>query len=233
MTTKRIKGPDTLAGYVKDGVNPPAADLNHSSKELTRELRPDRGCITNKIVALEGIDGIGKTTITNLLKTCLEEDGHKAITLSCPSDRSILELEEGLTRELAFIKDRREVYRKAKALHAQGYWVIIDRFWMSGIAYCQDEEMLDLHYRERDEFPDVHCVVLHASYPLDCWFRQTKPRVPFAILREANNRYLELGVQLNNLEDLSLSDTHHVIVSCFDAPPSAIAADIYLDLTGF
>lgn len=39
MTTERIKGPDTLAGYVKDGVNPPAADLNHVSEELIREFQ--------------------------------------------------------------------------------------------------------------------------------------------------------------------------------------------------
>lgn len=184
----------------------------------------------NKIVALEGIDGIGKTTITKLLKSCLEEDGHKAITLTCPSDRSILELEEGLTRELAFIKDRREVYAKAKELRAQGYWVIIDRFWMSGIAYCQDEEMLDLHYRERYEFPDVQCIVLYSNNVLDCWFRQTKPRVPFAILREANNRYHELGEDAADNFLKASVDIPHMIVNCFDDYPSEIAADIYLEL---
>ena len=96
------------------------------------------------IIAIEGIDGSGKTTIANFLKAELEKLGYKVASLKEPTDsewgmkvresyNSRLKPEEEL--EL-FLKDREyDVKHNILPALRDGKIVIMDRYYLSTIAY--------------------------------------------------------------------------------------------------
>ena len=97
------------------------------------------------LIAIEGIDGAGKTTQVDLLKNAFEAIGEEPIATKEPTDgpwgRKIRESAEtgrmSLEEELdAFIQDRTEHVKQViePALNA-GSIVILDRYFYSTIAY--------------------------------------------------------------------------------------------------
>jgi dTMP kinase len=125
------------------------------------------------LVAVEGIDGAGKTTQVRLLAEVLRDAGQDVLTSKEPTDgphgRRIrasalsgrLSPEEELDE---FIKDREEHLRtKIRPALAAGKIVILDRYFYSTIAYQGPRdggvERLDSLMRELADTPDLTVVL--------------------------------------------------------------------------
>ncbi len=98
------------------------------------------------LVALEGLDGCGKSTQAVRLAQALRERGRDVVQTREPSDaptgqrlRALLRGGDHLSveRELAlFVEDRREhVARTIEPALAAGRWVLTDRYFLSTVAY--------------------------------------------------------------------------------------------------
>ena len=104
---------------------------------------------TNLFIALEGIDGSGKSTQVNLLAEKLKAEGHKVYTTCEPTDstygkliRQIFKSEKEASHEVIaalFLADRLEhIGNKENGLLKklqQGFTVITDRYYFSSYAY--------------------------------------------------------------------------------------------------
>lgn len=103
----------------------------------------------NLFIALEGIDGSGKSTQVKLLASKLEQEGHKVYTTCEPTEgpigRMIREIfnhrMEGDQRTIAalFVADRLEHLLSKQSgivkMLEEGYTVITDRYYFSSYAY--------------------------------------------------------------------------------------------------
>lgn len=99
------------------------------------------------LVALEGIDGSGKSTQAELLAASLEKDGHEVILTRepthGPAGQKLQSYLLGPSRHLTpaeelelFMADRREhVAQVIKPALARGKIVITDRYYYSSVAY--------------------------------------------------------------------------------------------------
>ena len=121
----------TTGGYVNLlGVSPPLVTVSPVSKYL----------------ALEGVDGSGKTTVGTALVAALEHRGHPAILVREPGGTRVGEIVRGLLLDsdsldewaevFLFAAQRSELARGvvAPALR-DGTWVVSDRTYYSSIAY--------------------------------------------------------------------------------------------------
>jgi len=94
-------------------------------------------------IVIEGIDGVGKTTIAYMLKNHFEKKGKKVVLTSEPTEgeygKIIREkLKEGMDpieAVLLFALDRYVHVKEIKRLVREGYVVISDRYYYSSIAY--------------------------------------------------------------------------------------------------
>ena len=99
------------------------------------------------LIALEGIDGCGKSIQAKLLAASLEKDGHQVVLTRepthGPAGQRLQSYLLGPSRNLApeeelalFIEDRREhVEQVIKPALARGRVVITDRYYYSSVAY--------------------------------------------------------------------------------------------------
>jgi dTMP kinase len=99
------------------------------------------------LLALEGVDGCGKSTQAELLATALRERGLEVVLTCEPTDgdlgRQIREYFQGPSRYLSpteelnlFMSDRREhVTEVIEPALAEGKIVITDRYYYSSVAY--------------------------------------------------------------------------------------------------
>jgi len=110
-------------------------------------------------VAIEGIDGSGKTTFARALRDKLEGGG-RSVKLTCePTDGVVGSLikravEDGIepeTEALLFMADRCEHVREIRGWLRRGYDVIADRYVYSTIAY-QGERLRQKHGAEMEEW---------------------------------------------------------------------------------
>ena len=112
------------------------------SEPAARSGRSGRGLL----IALEGIDGTGKSTQVKLLARRIEEAGREVVTTFEPTDgphgrrlRALLANRAALTPEeelRLFIEDRRDhVNRVITPALAAGKVVITDRYYFSTVAY--------------------------------------------------------------------------------------------------
>lgn len=127
------------------------------------------------LIALEGIDGCGKSTLAKMLIDYLNSKGHDTVYLYEPTDgsewgREIRTLamsgkRPAPERELElFIKDRKyDVEHNIRPALKSGKIVVIDRYYLSSAAY-QGARGIDLHeiIKINEEFaprPDIAIVV--------------------------------------------------------------------------
>jgi dTMP kinase len=99
----------------------------------------------NKYIVFEGIDGCGKSSHSEALVERLQKLGHKAIWTREPGSPLInLKIREfvlghekisSASLELLMQADRAEHTTKVKQLLEEGYFVVSDRSFMSGLAY--------------------------------------------------------------------------------------------------
>ncbi len=99
------------------------------------------------LIALEGVDGSGKSTQAGLLAAALEKDGHPVVLTREPTDgpvgRQLQSYLKGPSRHLSpagelalFMEDRRgHVSQIISPSLARGQIVISDRYYYSSVAY--------------------------------------------------------------------------------------------------
>ncbi|MET1123886.1 MAG: dTMP kinase [Archaeoglobaceae archaeon] len=95
------------------------------------------------LIAIEGIDGAGKTTIAKFLAEELRKRGYDVVVLKEPSDSEYGKLLKSLKRRLSaeeeldlFLKDRKvDVERNILPALREGKVVIMDRYYYSNVAY--------------------------------------------------------------------------------------------------
>lgn len=129
------------------------------------------------LIAVEGIDGAGKTTQVELLRAALAAAGEKVIASKEPTDgpwgRKIRESAQHgrMSREdelAAFIEDRKEhVANLVRPALERGEIVILDRYYFSTIAY-QGSRGMDvpaLERRMQSLFPRPDVVLLFDAPP--------------------------------------------------------------------
>lgn len=98
-----------------------------------------------KLIALEGLDGSGKTTQSSLVAKALEKLGHKVIQTKEPTDHPTGKfLRQALSRELDIPPVAIQyLYGADRAVHQKeiieylkkGYYIVTDRYFWSSVAY--------------------------------------------------------------------------------------------------
>jgi dTMP kinase len=147
-------------------------------------MRVNRG----RLIALEGLDGCGKTTQAARLGDALRARGHAVLLTREPSDGPIGQRIRALARdgdpltaeqELGlFLDDRREhIALEIEPALAAGRWVVTDRYTLSTVAY-QGARGLDwqqLLARSEAEFPLPDAVLLF-ELPVAVGLARTRAR---------------------------------------------------------
>lgn len=142
----------------------------------------------NLFLAIDGIDGTGKSTLINKLKEHLENEGHEVVVFGNPGGGTEAALK---VREVAFNYDlqkgtdllamgfcQMELWSKCKELLAEGKTVIVDRWTLSTIAYQGGVTGIPMttlncyftlinNFRKTYDLPDVDLHVwLHGDFEL-------------------------------------------------------------------
>ena len=129
------------------------------------------------LIAVEGIDGAGKTTLVGKLRDVLSAAGETVVNSKEPTDgkwgKMIREsAQSGRLRPVeelrAFVEDRREhVAHKIRPALDRGDIVILDRYFYSTIAYqgARENNVQSLCNEMRDEFPIPDAVLLLDAPP--------------------------------------------------------------------
>jgi dTMP kinase len=128
-----------------------------------------------RLIALEGLDGCGKTTQAARIAEALRARGRDVLATREPSDgpigREIRALARGgapvpAARELAlFCDDRREhVAQVIEPALAAGRWVITDRYFLSTVAYqgARGLDWREILAKSEAEFPPPDAALLFA-----------------------------------------------------------------------
>ena len=150
------------------------------------------------LIAVEGIDGAGKTTIANHLRDFISKKGYKCVVLKEPSEsiygrmiKSLKSRPDPETEMELFLKDR-EMDVKDRILPAleEGKIVIMDRYYYSNIAYQSARGLNADRIRELNEriAPKPDLVILLDLSPLKA-LERLKNREKLSIFEEKD--YLE------------------------------------------
>lgn len=150
------------------------------------------------LIAVEGIDGAGKTTIANHLCDFLSKKGYKCVVLKEPSEsiygkmiKSLKSRPDPETEMELFLKDR-EMDVKDRILPAleEGKIVIMDRYYYSNIAYQSARGLNADRIRELNEgiAPKPDLVILLDLSPSKA-LERIKNREKISIFEEKD--YLE------------------------------------------
>jgi dTMP kinase len=168
------------------------------------------------LIAVEGIDGAGKTTIANHLCDFLSKKGYKCIVLKEPSEsiygkmiKSLKSRPDPETEMELFLKDR-EMDVKDRILPAleEGKIVIMDRYYYSNIAYQSARGLNADRIRELNEriAPKPDLVILLDLSPSKA-LERIKNREKLSIFEEKD--YLEKVRQ----KFLEIADERTVIIN--------------------
>ncbi len=129
-------------------------------------------------IAIEGIDGAGKTTQAKLLCDALSKDGYETLYLKEPTDapygRRIRALANEGRHDITpfeefqlFLKDRKQdVEENIRPALAAGKIVVIDRYFYSSVAY-QGARGLDPHFIDAENRKIAICpdIVIYLAIP--------------------------------------------------------------------
>ncbi len=195
----------------------------------------------NLFIALEGLDGSGKSTQVKLLADYLENKGHKVYTTFEPTDSPIGTIirkifnhkMDGDHKTIAalFLADRLDhILNKTNGLlkkMEEGFTVITDRYYFSSYAYHGTHMSMDWVIEANSLCaellqPDIN-VYIDIS-PETGMKRLNKGRSSIELyetnenLTRVKEKYLEAFDQLKNKENIFITDGNR--------PPDLIAADI-------
>lgn len=125
-----------------------AVDTRSGGNVNLRDVSPSLVTVSavSKYLALEGVDGSGKTTVGTALVTALEQRGHQAILVREPGGTRVGEIVRGILLDSDELDDWAEVFlfaaqrselARGVILPAldEGVWVVSDRSYYSSIAY--------------------------------------------------------------------------------------------------
>ncbi len=102
--------------------------------------------MAGRLIVIEGLDGAGTTTLTDLATTTLRAAGHDVLAAANPSDGPLGELARRFLRHevdfderviaMIFSGDRLDHARRViEPAIAAGTWVLCDRYYLSTLAY--------------------------------------------------------------------------------------------------
>ena len=196
----------------------------------------------NLFIALEGIDGSGKSTQTKLLTQKLASEGHKVYSTFEPTDNQIGKLIRNILKGNAkadhrviaglFVADRldhllNEEYGIVKKLE-EGYTVICDRYCFSSYAY-QGVHM------DMDWVIQANAMSAQILRPDVNIFIDVSPEISMQRLH-ANRDNIELFETLENLQQVrakymeafeKLKQAEHIVSVNGDRTVEEIASDIW------
>ncbi len=122
------------------------------------------------LIVFEGIDGSGKSTQVKMLEESLRSRGLKVRVLFEPSDsiygkeiRKRLNSGEYTPLDLycLFVKDREISAKKIKRLLDDGYVVVMDRYYISTIAYQGAQGIpIDRIVEDHKKFPQPNMIII-------------------------------------------------------------------------
>ncbi len=123
-------------------------------------------------IAIEGIDGSGKSTLSRRLKSYLEDKGYRVFLTSEPYGNPLIReewiksgsVESALKLAISFITDRVVHSRKIAERIRKGYIVISDRYFLSTVAYQGLNLKPELATPEK-----VLSFLLGISEPVEAW----------------------------------------------------------------
>jgi len=170
-------------------------------------------------IAIEGIDGSGKTTQSKLLARSLKKQGHDVLRTREPTQDNIGVLIRGILKSHAeidpkaltylFLADRIEHAKEIQQAIEEGKVVICDRYMLSTLAY-QSAQGLDLNWLK-----DLHKDILKPDLT---FLLDVDPRISMERLRSeekfektefqerARQAYLSLANEYENVHILHTSD---------------------------
>lgn len=196
----------------------------------------------NLFIALEGIDGSGKSTQVKLLKQRLEDAGMKVYTTCEPTEGPVGKMIRDIfnhrmeadhrTIAALFVADRLEhILNKTDGMLKmldEGYTVITDRYYLSSYAYQSSFAGLDWVIRANSLSagllrPDLN-VYIDIS-PEESMARLQKSRTSIELyetlenLQQVRNNYFEVMELLKSQENIFTTDG--------SLPPAVIAQNIW------
>lgn len=112
-----------------------------------------------EFIVLEGIDGSGKSSISDMLKDRFE----KVYLTKEPTDSEIGKMGQKIANEetspymdlFLYLADRVEHTEKIKKKLDEDFYVICDRYWGSTVAYQSAYDEISLEYIERIQEPFI------------------------------------------------------------------------------
>lgn len=199
----------------------------------------------NLFIALEGIDGSGKSTQLTLLKERLEQAGQKVYATCEPSGRPIGKLIRDIlthkmeadhrTTAALFVADRLDHLLNKEdgiiKMLADGYSVITDRYYLSSYAYQSAHVDLDWVIQANSLSagllrPDLNIYI--DITPEQSLERIAKGRATTELyetlenLKNVRDKYLQVMAKLQNEEQIFVTNGNQ--------PPGAISAEIWEEI---
>jgi len=192
------------------------------------------------LIAVEGIDGAGKTTISSYIAELLRKRGYMVKVFKEPSNseygRKIKNSKDRLSPEEElelFLKDRDiDVRDNIKPALQKGFFVVMDRYYLSNIAYQSARGIEARLIRERNEkiAPKPDLTILLDVEPEIAMERLRKrgelsPFERLDYLREVRKRFLENADEKTVVVDASkpldkvMEDVKKIIDELIKAKP--------------
>ncbi len=199
----------------------------------------------NLFIALEGIDGSGKTTQIHLLAEKLSDEGHQVYTTFEPTDNFIGSIIRDILKGVRsadhktiaalFAADRLDHvlnadYGMVTQLN-KGYTVITDRYYFSSYAYHGT-------HVDMDWVIDSNAMVARTLRPNLTIFIDVAPRVAMQRIN-ANRKSIELFETLENLSAVKnkymeafqkMKGEEHVVIVDGDRTPIEVAEAVWIEV---
>ena len=216
-----------------------------------------REAVNPKLIAIDGINGCGKSTLAKALVESLKEKLGVEVELirnpETPFRESIFKLKDHEPEQLLlFAAAHINTYRKIRKAMQEGKWVVVDRYMASLYAYQAAGNKWEyssgtIRYLTSSNIakqpnsqyvrPDFY---IHLNIPLDVCMKNRKTRNeatgretdPFEEINDEFERNVSIGYHEYFSGATDLLDAHNVIPIDYLIPPVLLAAGIVEEITG-